>query len=310
MSDTVVVAGASGLIGSHLVKSLRADGARVLTLVRRPARGPDEREWLTGDRPLDPRVLAGARAVVCLNGASIGRLPWTPRYRAVLRESRLGPTAVLATALRALGDDAPAFVCASAVGYYGDRPGVELSEDSTPGDTYLARLCIEWEQTARHAGDRCRVVNLRTAPVLHRAGVLKPLIRLTSVGLGGPIGRGTQIWPWISLEDEIAVIRHVMDADIDGPVNACGPRPAMADDIGRAVAKALHRPFLVPAPAWALTLALGRAATESLLTSDAHVVPAVLERTGFTFAHATAAHATAAALTPRAAGVTRRRSPR
>ncbi|GAA1764724.1 TIGR01777 family oxidoreductase [Agromyces humatus] len=298
---TVVIAGSSGMIGSALTQRLRADGVSVVRLVRRPVRRGDEVEWLAEGRPLDPQVVAGASAVVCLNGASIGRLPWTRRYQRTLRESRLRPTRALATALRALGAEAPAFISASAVGYYGNRPGVELTERAAPGATFLADLCREWEREARRAGDACRVVRMRTAPVLHRNGVLKPLVRLTSLGLGGPIGRGTQTWPWISLEDEVRAIRHVIATDIDGAVNLSGPTPATANEIGRSVAHALRRPFMLPVPEWALDLVIGRAATESLLTADARVTPAVLENTGFTFRHRTAREATLAAIAPNSA---------
>jgi len=292
----VVVAGASGLIGSALVRSLQADGVSVVRLVRRPARSADEREWLTDASPLSPDVLAGADAVVALNGASIGRLPWTRRYRKTLRESRLRPTETLAGALRQLGDGAPPFLSGSAVGFYGSQPGVQLDESSRRGDTFLAQLCVEWEDAARHAGDSCRVVHLRTAPVVHREGVLKPLMRLTALGVGGPIGRGTQMWPWISVEDEVRAIRHLIDSDVAGAANLAGPTPASANDLGRAVAKSMHRPFWLRTPEWALKLALGSAFAESLLTSDANVVPAVLQASGFEFQHQTVQAATREAL--------------
>ena len=292
----VVIAGASGLIGGALTWSLRADGVRVTRLVRRPPRAPDEVEWLTDDAPLDPAVLAGADAVVGLNGASIGRLPWTAAYRETLRESRLTPTRTLAAAVRALGSDAPAFLSASATGYYGDRPGEHLTEQSTPGDTFLAGLCVEWERTALEAGPDARVVLLRTAPLLHRNGVLKPLITLTRLGVSGPLGRGTQVWPWISLDDEVGAIRHLIDGSVSGAVNLVGPEPATASEIGRGLAAEMHRPFLLPAPAWALRLGLGRDATDSLLLPDADTAPAVLQDSGYRFRHSTAADAIASAL--------------
>src|SRR5690606_6594071 len=171
----VVISGASGLIGRALTASLRTDDADVIHLVRRPARSPHEVEWLTENDSLSPDVLAGADAVVNLNGASISRLPWTSSYRTVLRESRLHPTRTLATALTALGNDAPAFLSASAVGYYGDRAGASVDESSTPGNTFLAGLCVEWERAALAAADTTRVVLLRTAPLLHPDAVLKPM---------------------------------------------------------------------------------------------------------------------------------------
>lgn len=292
----IVLAGASGLIGGALVHALRVDGFRTVQLVRRPAHGPDEIEWLTSDAPLPPDALAGAAAVVGLNGASIGRLPWTPAYRDTLRRSRLEPTAALATALRRLGVDAPPLLSASAVGYYGDRPGEALDERSGPGSTFLADLCRDWEAAALAAGPHSRVVLLRTAPLLHRRGVLQPLIALTRLGLSGPLGSGRQIWPWITLADHVRAVRHLIAADVEGPVNLTGPEPATANDIGRELARSLHRPFALPAPAWALRLGLGRAAADSLLLADARVAPAVLERSGFEFAHRTHVDAVAAAL--------------
>ncbi|MCR2786019.1 MULTISPECIES: TIGR01777 family oxidoreductase [unclassified Microbacterium] len=292
----VVLAGASGLIGRALARSLRADGIGVTTLVRHEPTAPDEVTWLRDDRPLDPAVLAGADAVVGLNGASIGRFPWTASYRHELLWSRITPTQALASAVRALGDDAPAFVSASAVGYYGSAPGTPLTEHSGRGETFLADLCGEWESAAFAAGDRARVAVLRTAPVVHRDGVLKPLILLTRAGLAGPIGRGTQVWPWISLDDQVRAIRHVITGDIEGPVNLVGPQRATANDLGFALAVQLNRPYVLRAPVWALRLVLGRDATEALLTTDAHVVPEVLQRTGFTFDHPTVEAAVAAAL--------------
>lgn len=294
----VVIAGGSGLIGGALTWLLQSDGIRITHLVRRPPRTPDEVEWLTGG-PLDPQVLAGADAVVCLNGASIGRLPWTRSYRETLRESRLIPTRTIATALRELGGsgaEVPAFLCASAVGYYGDRPGEHLDESSGPGRTFLAGLCEEWEREAVAAGPDGRVVRLRTAPLLHRRGVLKPLLLLTRLGLSGPLGRGAQIWPWISLDDEVRSIRHLIDSNIEGPVNLVGPVIASASEIGLELARQMRRPFVLPAPAAALRLGLGRDAAVSLLLADARVRPAVLERSGFEFEHRTVRQAIATAL--------------
>lgn len=295
----VVVAGASGLIGRALVDSLRADGVDVTTLVRRPAETPDEVEWLADTTPLDPAVLAGAEAVVGLNGASIGRFPWTAKYKNTLLWSRITPTRALARAVRELGSDAPAFVSSSAVGYYGSSPGARLTEVSPRGDTFLADLCGEWESAAFAAGDDARIVTLRTAPIVHEDGVLKPLLLLTKFGVSGPIGKGTQAWPWISLDDEVRAIRYVIDNDIAGPVNLSGPTRATANDLGFALATRMNRPFVVPAPVWGMKLVLGSDATEALLTSDAYVVPEVLTASGFTFTHPTVSQAVAAAVPAR-----------
>lgn len=292
----VVVSGASGLIGSALVTSLRADGVRVTTLVRRPAQSADEVPWLQDAEPLDPAVLAGADAVVSLSGASVGRFPWTRSYKSTLLWSRLTPTRTLTRALRALGADAPAFVSASAVGYYGSAPGVRQDESSGPGDGFLSRLTVDWEQAAREAGDDTRVTLLRTAPVVHEQGVLKPLLLLTKLGLSGPIGRGTQAWPWISLDDEVGAIRHILAEQITGPVNLTGPTRATANDLGFALARRMNRPYVLRAPEWAVRAALGADATEALLTNDVDLVPGVLTSTGYRFTHPTVEDAVAAAV--------------
>ena len=295
----VVVSGSSGLIGRALVASLRADGVEVTRLVRREAEAQGEVSWDPQRTPLDPSVLAGARAVVALGGASIGRFPWTRRYKHELVWSRLAPTQALAAAVRTLGDEAPSFLSASAVGYYPTQPAVpgeRLTEQSRRGESFLADLCGEWEVAARGAGPHARVALLRTAPVVHAEGVLKPLTTLTRFGLSGPIGRGTQAWPWISLDDEVRAIRHVIDSDLDGPVNLTGPTRATANDLGFALARRMNRPFLLRAPAWGLRLALGRDAADALLLSDMNVVPERLEASGFTFTHPTVEDAVAAAL--------------
>ena len=291
-----MVTGSTGLIGSALVDSLRADGVEVTRLVRRPPEASDEVEWLTGASPLDPAVLDGAEAVVGLNGATIGRFPWTAHYKNTLLWSRVTPTQAIARALRELGTDAPAFVSASAVGYYGSAPRRRLDETSPRGETFLADLCGEWETAARAAGDQTRVALLRTAPIVHADGVLKPLMLLTKLGVSGPIGRGTQVWPWISLDDEVRAIRHVIDSGLDGPVNLVGPTRATANDLGFALAVRMNRPFLLRAPVWAVRTVLGADATEAVLTSDLDVAPAVLQASGFSFRHPTVEDAIASAV--------------
>jgi uncharacterized protein (TIGR01777 family) len=294
----VVVAGASGLIGRALVESLRADGLEVTTLVRRPAEAAHEVEWLTTQAPLDPSVLDGADAVVGLNGASIGRFPWTPAYKSTLLWSRITPTRALARAVRELGTDAPHFVSASAVGYYGSVPGARLDESAPRGESFLADLCGEWESAALGAGPDARVSIVRTAPVVHAEGVLKPLLVLTRLGVSGPIGRGTQVWPWISLDDEVRAIRHVIDKGLADPVNLSGPTRATTNDLGFALAVRMNRPYLLRAPVWGMKLVLGADATEALLTTDANVVPDALTASGFAFTHPTVEDAVAAAVPP------------
>ncbi len=291
---TVVVSGASGLIGRALVESLRADGVEVKRLVRSAPQGSDEVQWAPGEHPLDPAVLEGAAAVVNLNGANIGKLPWSKRYKGELRTSRLQPTHTIAQAIRELGADAPAFVSASAVGWYGSQPGIELDEAAGKrGRGFLPELCFEWENAALLGQPHARVATLRTAPIIHPEGVLKPMITLTKLGVAGPLGGGDQVWPWITLDDEVRAIRHILDSELEGPVNLCGPTRATANDIGRALAKALRRPFWAPVPAAALKAVLGKDAADGLLLADADVRPAKLVDNGFDFLHPTVEDAVA-----------------
>ncbi len=288
----IVVAGASGLIGSALTQALDSRGHEVHTLVRHTPRSEREHEWDPAAGVIDDEVLRSADALISLGGDSVGKLPWTKSYRDTLWRSRIDTTQTLARAIKRLGDDAPdAWLSASAVGYYGSRPGEPLTEVDTAGDTFLARLCAAWEADALAVSPVTRVTLLRTAPVVHPEGVLKPMITLTRFGLGGPLGKGTQWWPWISLTDEVNGIIHALDHRLEGPVNLTGPTLATQSDIGRALSKAMKRPFLIPAPEFALNLALGRDATESLLTADARVLPQALTESGFIFTHETPSEA-------------------
>lgn len=295
----IVIAGGSGLIGTALTGALRARGDQVIHLVRRAAAAPDEVSWDPAAGRLDPGSLAGADAVISLGGASVGRLPWTPRYRDELWRSRIDATRTIVLALHSLparGRAVPALLSASASGYYGSEPGKPLTEQSAVGNTFLARLCAAWEAEALRASDVTGVALLRTSPILHPQGVLRPMIRLTRLGLGGPLGNGRQVWPWISLADEVGAILHILDRRITGPVNLAGPGAATNAEIGRELAHALHRPFWLPAPAFALRPALSRDATDSLLLADANVVPTVLTRTGYEFRHPTAREAIRASI--------------
>ncbi|WP_371163706.1 DUF1731 domain-containing protein [Buchananella felis] len=327
MSKRIVVAGASGLIGGELVAALRGRGDAVTCLVRREPRGPFEARWEPSRGVLDAGVLAGADAVVVLNGASIARLPWTAKYRRELAASRLAPVRTVVRALAELpggaaggaggtggtaggtavgaadgsggtagGAGQPLLVSASAVGFYGSQPGAELTESGAPGATFLAGLCQRWEAQALAAAPGTDVALLRTAPVVHRESFLRPLIAITRLGLAGPLAGGRQVWPWISLADEVGAILHVIDHRLTGPVNLCGPTPATANDVGRAVARLLRRPFWLPAPAFGLRMALGREAADALLLADANVRPRALLDSGFAFAHPTVSEAIQAAL--------------
>jgi uncharacterized protein (TIGR01777 family) len=291
----IVIGGASGLIGTALGRSLETDGHDVVRLVRRPARGAGEAEWDPLAGVLDPAVVSGADAVVNLSGASLGKLPWTAAYRSTILWSRLSATRTLVDAMNRAEQPPTAFLSGSAVGYYGDRPGETLTEDSSRGTGFLADVVVAWEDSALAAPDAVRTVLLRNGIVVDLAGVLKPLAPLTRFGVAGPLGSGRQFWPWIGLQDEVRAITHLLTSTLSGPVNLCGPQAARADDLMFELARRMNRPYLLRVPKFALKALLGDAA-DGLLLSDQRVEPRRLLDDGFMFSTPTVEQALAEAL--------------
>lgn len=283
----VLIAGASGLIGKELSRQLEAAGHTPLRLVRRAPQADNEFRWDPSSLDVDLAVVARADAIVNLSGASLSRLPWTPTYRRTIVHSRIQATRTLTGAIRRSAHAPSVLLNASAVGFYGDRPGEVLTENSPAGTGFLARVVQTWEREAARALASTRAVTLRTGVVLARGGALAPLIPITRAGLAGPLGSGRQHWPWISLHDEAAAIVHLLSSSLAGPVNLVGPAPATANDVMGALARRMHRPFALPVPKPLLLLALQDAATE-LLLADQEVSSARLQADGFRFAHRTA----------------------
>ncbi|SFN74729.1 TIGR01777 family oxidoreductase [Mycetocola miduiensis] len=290
----VVLAGASGLIGTALADALRARGDEVVRLVRREP-GPGEVLWHPASRRLDAGVLDGASAVVNLSGASIGRLPWTPRYKREILSSRIDATSTLVTAILAAREAPEVFLSASAAGYYGSRPGEVLTEESPRGTGFLSDVTPEWERTALRAASVTRVAIARSGIVVATDGVLKPLLLITRAGVAGPLAGGHQLWPWVSLADEVGALLHILDGTLSGPVNVTGPTAASANDLMRHLAARMKRPFFVPVPSFALKAVLGDAARDLLLV-DQHPQPKRLLDDGYVFEHTTVERAVNAAL--------------
>jgi uncharacterized protein (TIGR01777 family) len=292
----VVIAGSSGLIGTALVAHLREAGHDVLRLVRRSPAAPDERGWDPPAGRIDPGTFDGVDGVVGLGGVGIGDRPWSGARKQLIRDSRNVPTEVLASAVAENG--VPAFLSASAVGYYGDTGDHTVDERSSSGGGFLAEVCRDWEASAQKAKDAgARVVHLRTGLVLAPAGgllgTLKPLFKLF---LGGRLGSGTQYMPWVSLDDEVGGIRQALENnDVSGPVNLTGPTPVTNAEFTAALASAVHRPTSIPVPAFAIKGVLG-AMGEELLLFGQRAVPAQLEATGYQFRHLTVGDALSAAL--------------
>ena len=291
------VTGASGFIGSALVPDLRAHGHDVVRFVRGAAHGPDERPWDPGARRLDPAHVADLDAVVHLAGAGVADKRWTDARKKVVLDSRVDGTTAVAEAM-AQAQGPRTLLSSSAVGWYGDT-GDRLTDETGPsGAGFLAQVCREWEAaTAPAEAAGIRVAHLRTGIVLSgEGGALVPQLRVFRLGLGAPLGSGRQWVSWISLRDEVAAIRHLLAAEVAGPVNLVGPAPVTNREFTKALGKAVHRPTLpIPVPGFALHALLGDFADEGVLIGQ-RLQPAVLQRTGFAFADRDVDSALAAAL--------------
>lgn len=284
----VAVTGAGGLIGRPLCVRLAAAGHEVARLVRRPARAAGEIAWDPAAGTLDRAALAGVEAVVHLAGGSIADGRWTARRREALRASRVDATRLLAEALAGLAPRPRVLLSASAIGVYGDRGDEWLEESSSPGAGFLADMARAWEAAAQPAARAgIRVAHPRTGLVLAaHGGALAAMLPLFRLGLGGPLGSGRQWWSWVTLDDTVAALVHALGHDdVRGPFNVVAPTPVRCGAFARALGAALHRPALLPAPAFALRLVMGAQRADELLLSSARVRPAVLERTGFAYAH-------------------------
>lgn len=283
---TVAVTGSSGLVGSALTAFLRTGGHRVIRLVRRAARGDDERRWDPEDP--DPGLCDGVDAVIHLAGASIaGR--FTDRHREAVRDSRIGPTRRLAELLGRGRPRPAALISASAIGYYGyDRGDETLTEDSDRGDGFLADVVADWEQATTPALDAgVRVVQVRTGIVQSpRGGTLKLMRPLFSAGLGGRLGDGRQWLSWIGIDDLIDVYhRALWDSRLNGPVNAVAPQPVRNREYTTALAAVLHRPAVLPVPSLGPRLLLGGQGARELAGASQRVAPAKLAAAGHRFRH-------------------------
>lgn len=284
----VAVTGASGLIGAALVRSLRADGHDVLRLVRRPARTADEVEWDPKRLYVDGAGLVGVDAVVHLAGAGVGERRWTEAYKREIRDSRVLGTTAIARTLAGLAEPPETLVCGTALGFYGDTGSLPVDESAPAGSGFLPSVCVEWEAAAAPAEDAgIRVTYARTGLVVARqGGAWGRLFPVFRAGLGGRMGDGRQYWSFISLHDEVAALRHLMDTPtLSGPVNLTAPEPVTNREVTAAMGRVLRRPTPFPVPAAALKLVLGDFAADVL--GSQRVLPGRLLSSGFAFAFPT-----------------------
>ena len=292
MVERVLIAGGTGMIGDALSKLLISKGHEVVVLSRKPSSGaaasPRTFHWDPATGTIDAAAFDGVTAVVNLAGASIGKLPWNRAYKNELISSRIDATRTLVMHINALEAKPKVLLSGSASGWYGDAGDTLADETAPAGGGFLAKLCTDWEAEAAAVDPSVRLVLLRTGIVFSkRGGALGRLLPLIRLGVGGNLGSGKQWWPWISLTDEVRAIAHLIESEsASGAFNLCAPEAARVSQIVSALAKSAGRPAVVPAPAFALRLALGEAADEMLLSSQ-HLSSQKLVAAGFNFEHPT-----------------------
>ena len=276
----VAVTGASGLIGSALVSELENRGDQVLR-IGRTARQEGDIVWDPMEGNLDPALIEAVDAVVNLAGETIeGR--WTAKKKKKILESRVKGTQLLSQTFQRLDTPPRIFVSSSASGFYGDRGEEILTESSTAGNGFLADVCKAWEAAADTSSET-RLAIARTGVVFDPSGgALQKLLIPIRLFFGGPLGGGKQWWPWITLADEVKALIHMIDTDIEGPVNLVSPQPLRNKELTKQIAKAFKRPAFIPAPTFALRALLGEMA-DGLLLSSSRILPEALEKSGFQF---------------------------
>lgn len=287
------MSGASGLIGSALQASLAAQISQnkieIVRLARGVAKDAAQVSW-DFRTPLSPNAVSGFDAVIHLAGESVvGR--WTTEKKKSIRDSRVLGTRNLASALAKAVPKPKVFICASAIGYYGDRGDEIMREESSPGSGFLSEVCREWEAASRIAAEAgIRTINLRTGLVLsEKGGALQSMLTPFKLGLGGRIGSGRQWWSWIHMDDMVGGIHHAMNsestngASLSGPVNMTAPKPLRNAEFTRILAGVLSRPAIMPVPSFALKLIFGKKAAEEMFLASQSVAPEKLLQSNYKF---------------------------
>lgn len=275
----IAITGASGLIGTALVGHLKSEGHTVQRFVRRPVVAPDEIQWDPKTGYVDIEALRGVDAVIHLAGVGVGDKRWNKKYKSEILNSRLLGTTAIAHAVNEVKPQV--FISASAIGWYGESGNRSVVETDRVGDDFLAAVCREWEGAADLVTD-VRTVKIRTGLVLDpTGGALGRMLPLFRLGLGGKLGNGKQWWSWITLHDVIRAITFLLENKVSGPVNLTSPNPVTNQEFTSALARAMHRPALFPAPAIALKIALGGFSSEIL--GSKKVTPQALADAGFTW---------------------------
>jgi uncharacterized protein (TIGR01777 family) len=282
MISRILVSGVSGPIGAALLPSLKTRGYKITRLVRGPITGEDQIAWNPAQM-IPPESVSGFDAVIHLAGESIvGR--WTTEKKLKIRDSRVVGTRNLARALARTKNKPQVFICSSAIGYYGDRGNELLNEQSAPGSGFLADVCREWEAATKAAADAgIRTVQMRTGVVLSpKGGALGKMLTPFKMGVGGRIGSGRQWMSWIHVQDMVGAIHHIVNGDLQGPVNMVAPKPVTNAEFTQTLASVLSRPAIFPMPACVVKLAFGEMG-ETVLLGSQRVEPAQLIGSGYQF---------------------------
>ncbi|HVS81569.1 MAG TPA: TIGR01777 family oxidoreductase [Pyrinomonadaceae bacterium] len=281
----IVVAGASGLVGSALVPLLKAEGAEVTRLVRSAAAASGEIEWHPDRGSIDAPALGGFDAIINLAGDGIADGRWTEEKKRRILDSRVNGTRLLSETMAKVSRKPAAFINASAIGFYGSRGDELVDEESGPGEGFLASVCRQWESAtapAEQAG--IRVVKLRFGVILTKdGGIMGSMLRPFKLGLGGKVGSGKQVISWVAMDDVVAAINFILhDESLRGPINVVAPRPVTNEEFTKTLGRVLSRPTFMAMPAFAARLAFGEMADEMMLSST-RVAGKVLNDAGFEF---------------------------
>lgn len=281
----VLISGSHGLVGTALIKSLETQGYEVSRLVRQLPHSESEIEWNPDRYSIAIARLEGFDTVVHLAGESIAEGRWNEEKKRRIRDSRVKGTKLLSDALANLERPPKSLICASAIGYYGDRGDELLTEESSPGTDFLAGVCVEWERATALAAEKgIRVVNARFGIILSKdGGALAKMLTPFRLGIGGRVGSGKQWMSWIALDDVVGAIEYALASDsLRGPVNFVAPNPVRNSEFTKTLGKVLSRPTLFPIPEFGVRLVFGEMA-DALLLSSQRVEPRQLKNAGFKF---------------------------
>jgi uncharacterized protein (TIGR01777 family) len=283
-----LISGSSGLIGSALRAALQDDGAEVVRLVRRAPVAADEAYWDPARGELETAAVEGFDAVVHLAGAGIGDKRWSAERRRLIYDSRVDSTKLLASRLAAAAAKPAVFISGSAIGFYGDR-AAPVTESASPADPpdFLSEVTVAWEAATGEAeAAGVATTHIRTGIVLSKqGGALSKLLLPFRLGVGGKLGSGETWWSWISIQDEVRAIKHLITTPTPGPVNLTAPHPVTNAELTEALGRVLRRPTFLPVPRFALELLLGKDLANALLFTSAAVLPEKLQKSGFEFRH-------------------------